>query len=143
MLLSVQRTQQPTINRSGEGDGQPGQESLDSGRRRLAKAGEGGWRQIEPLGGITSARGSTATGGTTTARGSTETGGTTMARGSRETGGTTMARGGMMMAHNDGDRRRDDSKGQQGNRQRNDSDGQHDEAVQRRRPAAGRRQRAA
>jgi len=44
MLLSVQRTQQPTINGSGKGDEGPGQESHDSGWQRLA-TGDGGRRR--------------------------------------------------------------------------------------------------
>ena len=40
----MQRTQQPTIDGSSEGDERPGQESHDSGGRRLV-TGDGGWRQ--------------------------------------------------------------------------------------------------
>jgi hypothetical protein len=41
MLRGVQRTQQPTIDGSGKGDGRPGKESHDSGWQRLA-TGDGG-----------------------------------------------------------------------------------------------------
>ena len=44
MLLSMQRTQQPTINESGEGDRRPGQKSQDSGWQRSA-TGDGGRRR--------------------------------------------------------------------------------------------------
>lgn len=36
MLLSGQRKQQPTIDRSGKGDGRPEQERQGSGRQRSA-----------------------------------------------------------------------------------------------------------
>ncbi len=41
MLLGMQRTQQPTIDGSGEGDGRPGKESHDSAWKMLA-TGDGG-----------------------------------------------------------------------------------------------------
>ena len=85
------------------------------------RGGEGGWQQIEPLGGVALARSSTAAGSTTKARGSTVTGSTTMARNSMATGGATMVTDGTTMRHNDskgqqGNRRHDDGEGQQGNR---------------------------
>ena len=53
-----------------------------------------------------------------------------MARGSRETGSTMMARGGRTTAHNHGDERHNDGKGQQeGDRRHNNGNGRHNDTA--------------